>query len=175
LLSVSIVQPVVNQNHMGGMEMAETAIDHGTVTVERTINLPAARVFAAYADAKERARLAAPSDTAVFIYEETDFRVGGRDVARCGAKDDPRFRVESRYVDIAPGQRIVTADTVHENTQLLSANITTVEFSDGSEGTHVKITVQVTSFVGDGMIENTRAGNTGSLANMARYLEQSQP
>jgi uncharacterized protein YndB with AHSA1/START domain len=155
------------------MEMAETATDHGTVVVERTINLPAARVFAAYADAKERARWAAPSDTAVFIYEETDFQVGGRDVARCGAKDDPQFRVESRYVDIAPGQRIVTADTVHENTRLLSANITTVEFSDGSEGTHVKITVQVTSFAGDGMIENTRAGNTGSLANMAQYLEQS--
>jgi uncharacterized protein YndB with AHSA1/START domain len=157
------------------MEMAEIAIDHGTVVVERTINLPAARVFAAYADAKERARWAAPSDTAVFMYEETDFRVGGRDVARCGSKDDPRFRVESRYVDIAPGQRIVTADTVHENTQLLSANITTVEFSDDPGGTQVKVTVQVTSLFGDGMIENTRAGNRGSLANMARYLEQSQP
>jgi len=29
----------------------------------------------------------------------------------------------------------------------------------------------VTSFVGPGMIENTRAGHQGSLANMARYLE----
>jgi uncharacterized protein YndB with AHSA1/START domain len=83
--------------------------------------------------------------------------------------------VDSRYVDIAQGQRIVTTETVHENTQLLSANITTVEFSDDSGGTQVKITVQVTSLVGDGMIENTRSGNAGSLANMARYLEQSQP
>jgi uncharacterized protein YndB with AHSA1/START domain len=51
---------------------------------------------------------------------EEDFRVGGRDVARCGAKDDPRFRVESRYVDIVPGQRIITTETIHENTKLLA-------------------------------------------------------
>jgi uncharacterized protein YndB with AHSA1/START domain len=57
--------------------MAKTAIDHGTVVVERTINVPAARAFGAYADAEERARWAAPSDTAVFIYEEADFRVWG--------------------------------------------------------------------------------------------------
>jgi uncharacterized protein YndB with AHSA1/START domain len=154
--------------------MAATATDHGTVVVERTIHQPVSRVFAAYADAEQRAKWGAPSETAVFLYEEADFRVGGRDVARCGAKDDPRFRVESRYVDIKPDQRIVTADTVHENTKLLSANITTVEFSDLSVGTHVKVTVQVASLVGDGMIENTRSGNAGSLAKMAQYLEQVQ-
>ena len=152
--------------------MAETTIVHGTVVVERTINVPIARAFAAYADADERALWAAPSDTAVFEYEETDFRVGGRDVARCGAKDDPRFRVESRYVEIQPRHRIVTTDTVHESTELLTANITTTEFFDENQGTRVKVTVQVASLVGDEMIENSRSGNTGSLANMAQYLEQ---
>lgn len=153
--------------------MAESMIDHGTVVVERTIKVPVARAYAAYADATERARWAAPSETAVFIYEETDFKVGGRDVARCGPKEDPRFRVESRYVDIVPGQRIMTTDTVHDSDKLLTANIITMEFSDNAQSTRVKVTVQVTSLVGSEMIDNTRAGNTGSLANMAQYLEQS--
>lgn len=152
--------------------MAQNQVHHGTVVVERTINVPTARVFDAYADADERARWAAPSDTAVFFYDETDFRVGGRDVARCGAKDDPRFRVESTYVNIAQHQRIVTTDTVQEGVNLLSANLNTIEFFDEGKGTRVKITVQVTSFVGDEMIESTRSGNEGSLANMARHLEQ---
>lgn len=152
--------------------MAQNQIHHGTVVVERTIHVPTERVFAAYADADERARWAAPSDTAVFIYDETDFRVGGRDVARCGAKDDPRFRVESTYAHIAQHQCIVTTDTVQEGISLLSANLNTIEFFDEGNDTRVKITVQVTSFVGDEMIESTRSGNEGSLANMARYLEQ---
>lgn len=153
--------------------MTQKLVNHGTVVVERTIKVPTARVFAAYADADERIRWAAPSDTAVFIYDETDFRVGGRDVARCGAKHDPRFRVESTYVHIAQGQCIVTTDTVHEGTNLLCANVNTLELFDEGQGTRVKITVQVTSFVGDAMIENTRSGNNGSLANMVSYLEQS--
>ncbi len=151
--------------------MTQNRVHHGTVVVERKINVPTARAFAAYADAGERARWAAPSDTAVFIYDQTDFRVGGHDVARCGAKDDPRFRVESTYAFIEQQQCIVTTDTVHEGTNLLAANVNTVEFFDEAPGTRVKITVQVTSFVGDAMIENTRSGNNGSLASLASYLE----
>lgn len=152
--------------------MGKSTIDHGTIVVERTIKVPAVRAFSAYADATERAQWAAPSDTAVFIYDETDFRVGGRDVARCGPKEDPHFRVESRYVDIVPTQRIMTSDTVHDGAKLLSASITTKEFFDDNQSTVVKVTVQIASFVGGDMIENTRAGNTGSLANLTQYLER---
>lgn len=144
---------------------------HGTVVVERTINVPVAHAYAAFADEKERSRWAAPSDTAAFIYEETDFRVGGRDVARCGAKADPRFRVETRYVDIVPEQRVVSTETIHEQSTLLATNITTIEFFPEGSSARLKVTVQITSFVGNGMIENTKAGHTGSLANMARHLE----
>ena len=152
--------------------MTSTATDHGTVVVERTINVPVARAYAAFANPKDREAWAAPSDTAVFIYDETDFRVGGRDVARCGAKNDPRFRVEARYVDIVPMQRIVSTETIHEADRLLAANITTVEFLPEGERTRMKVTVQIASFVGQGMIENTEAGHTGALNNMAQYLER---
>jgi uncharacterized protein YndB with AHSA1/START domain len=152
--------------------MASTATDHGTIIVEHTINVPVARAYGAFANAREREAWAAPSATAIFIYDETDFRVGGRDVARCGAKDDPRFRVETRYVDIIPMQRIVSTETIHEVNKLLAANVTTVEFLPDGQRTRIKVTVQVTSFVGKGIIDSTKAGHTGSLSNMAQYLEQ---
>lgn len=153
--------------------MTEPTTHHGTVVVEQTIDAPIARVYAAFADAKERESWAAPSDTAVFRYEEHDFRVGGRDVAICGAKTDPRFRVEQLYIDIVPERRVVSTETISETgKQTLAANITTLEFVTDGNRTHVRVTVQVTSFVGPGMIENTKAGNAGSLASMARYLEK---
>lgn len=146
-------------------------ISHGTVHVQRTIEAHVDRVYAAFADPKEREAYAAPSETAVFIYDETDFRVGGRDVARCGPKADPRFRVETRYIAIAPLQHVVSAETIHDGEMLLATNITTVEFEASQQRTTVSIAVQVASFVGQGMIDNTKGGHEGSLANMAKYLE----
>jgi uncharacterized protein YndB with AHSA1/START domain len=152
--------------------MSSNPVVHGTVVVERTIAVPVTRVYGAFADAKEREAWGAPSDTAIFVYDEIDFRVGGRDVARCGAKDDPRFRVETRYIDIVPTQRVVSTETIHEIDNLLAVNITTIEFVPEGQRTRLKVTVQVTSFVGNGMIDNTKAGHTGSLSNMAQYLER---
>lgn len=153
--------------------MTDVTTHHGTVVVEHRINAPVARVWAAFANAKERERWGAPSDTAVFLYEEADFRVGGRDVARCGAKEDPRFRVEARYVDIVPERRVVWTETISEAGQrMLAANLTTLEITPDRTATRLRVTVQVTSFVGAGMVENTKAGHTGSLASMARHLEK---
>jgi uncharacterized protein YndB with AHSA1/START domain len=157
---------------IGDLIMTDISTDHGTVVVERTLDVPVSRVYAALADAKERAGWAAPSDTAVFIYDETNFSVGGRDLARCGAKEDPRYRVEARYLDIVGERRVVWTETIHEADKLLATNITTVELMPDGERTRLKMTVQVTSFTGAGMIDNTEAGHKGSLANMARHLEQ---
>ncbi len=152
--------------------MSDISTDHGTITVERALAAPVARVYAAFADPKARESWGAPSDTAVFIYDEADFRVGGRDLARCGPKDDPRFRVETRYVDIVPERRVVWTETIREIERLLATNITTLELRPDGERTHVKVTVQVTSFVGPDMIKYTKAGHEGSLAGMARHLER---
>jgi hypothetical protein len=69
-------------------------------------------------------------------------------------------------------RRIVSTETIHEADKLLAANITTIEFLPDGQRTRMKVTVQVTSFVGKGMIENTKAGHAGSLSNMAQYLER---
>jgi uncharacterized protein YndB with AHSA1/START domain len=154
--------------------MTDISTDHATVVVERTLAVPVSRVYSAFADAKARASWGAPSDTAVFIYDEANFSVGGRDLARCGAKEDPRYRVETRYVDIVAERRVVWTETIHEVDKLLATNITTLEFLPDGQRTRVKVTVQVASFVGPGMIKNTKDGHEGSLANMARHLEQAK-
>lgn len=159
--------------------MAGISTDHGTVVVERVLDVPLARAYGAFADATQRARWGSPSDTAAFIYDAADFRVGGLDVIRCGPKQDPRFRVAARYIDIVPEQRVVWSEAISESPRdgrlidaPLAANLTTVELFQQGPRTRVKVTVQVTSFVGAAMIDNTRDGHTGSLANMARILER---
>jgi uncharacterized protein YndB with AHSA1/START domain len=172
LLPIGAVQATLKiANHQVGAVMPDISTDYGTIVVERTLNVPISLAYGAFADAKQRATWGAPSDTAIFIYDETDFRVGGLDLARCGARDDPRFRVEARYVDIVHERRIVWTETIREIDKPLAVNITTLEFQSRGQCTHIKVTIQVTSFVGIGMIDNTTAGYEGSLANMARHLE----
>lgn len=151
--------------------MIDVSTDYGTVVVQRTLNVPVARAYNAFADANERANWGAPSETATFIYEETNFKVGGRDLARCGPKQDPKFAVEARYVDIVAQRRVVWVEMIREIDRLLAVNITTLEFRPKGHCTDLKVTVQVTSFVGPEMIKNTQSGHEGALNNMARHLE----
>jgi uncharacterized protein YndB with AHSA1/START domain len=94
------------------------------------------------------------------------------DLIRCGAKDDPRYRVEVRYIDIVAERRVVWTETIRDPDKVLATNITALEFMPDGQRTRLKVTVQVTSFAGAGMIQNTKAGHEGSLAGMARYLER---
>jgi len=153
--------------------MKQASTHHGTVVVEHVIDAPVSRVYAAFANSKEREAWGAPSDSTAYYYEEADFRVGGRDIARCGAKSDPRFIVEARYVDITHERRVVWTETIREADHALAANVTTLELISEGNRTRLTVTVQVTSFVGEDMISNTKSGHTGSLASMALHIEQS--
>src|ERR1700730_2921179 len=85
---------------------------HATLIFERIIAAPIEKVFAAIADPVVRTKWGAPSDTAVVIYDEADFREGGLDRFRCGSKANPNIHGETRYLDIVDNQRIVSSETV---------------------------------------------------------------
>jgi uncharacterized protein YndB with AHSA1/START domain len=152
--------------------MTDDSTQHGTVVFERTYDAPISRVYAALADPVARARWSAPSDTSIFVYDEADFRVGGRDIFRCDSRSDPRHRGETRYHDIVPERRIVSTEVVDELDQRLSVAVITVELERKDERTKLKLTVQVVSLDGPGMIEGTKAGYTDALDNLGRYLER---
>lgn len=41
-----------------------------------------------------------------------DFRIGGRDVFRCGSMDDPQFRGATTSCHIIPNRRIVSTEVI---------------------------------------------------------------
>ena len=83
------------------------------------------RVFAAFANPVERANWGTPSESAAFIHDEADFRVGGRDVFRCGAKNDPQYRGVTTYYVIVPNRRIVSRETVETAGKILLISMST--------------------------------------------------
>jgi uncharacterized protein YndB with AHSA1/START domain len=142
---------------------------HATITLERTYRAPLERVFSEFADPVARARWSAPSND-VLIYDQTEFRAGGRDLFRCGPKNDPKFRGEIFYHLIVPNRRVVSSETLDVDGQRLAVSLNTLDFEPAGEGTNLKVTVQMVSLVGADMIEGYESGNKSALENLGRHL-----
>jgi uncharacterized protein YndB with AHSA1/START domain len=151
--------------------MSNQDLKHETLVFERICPAPVERVFAAFADPEERANWGTPSETAAFIYDKVDFREGGSDVFRCGDKSNPQYRGVTTYYDIVPNQRIISSETVEtEGRKLLISMATTTLQAEGS-GTKVIVTVQLTSLVGEGMLNGAKFGHNASLDNLVKAME----
>ena len=142
---------------------------HATITLERTYRAPLERVFSEFADPVARARWSPPSND-VLIYDQTDFREGGRDLFQCGPENDPKFRGETLYHLIVLNRRVVSSETVDVNGQRLAVSLNTLDLEASGESTNLKLTVQMVSLVGAGIIEGYESGNHSALENLARHL-----
>jgi uncharacterized protein YndB with AHSA1/START domain len=145
---------------------------HATIKLEHRYSAPVERVFSEFADPVARARWSAPSNDAL-IYDEADFRVGGKDVFRCGPKGDPKFRGETRYLHIVANAQVVSSETVEMDGQRLAVALTTFDFEPTDCGSHLTVTVQVVSFGGPDMIHGYEFGNKSALNNLSHYLSNS--
>jgi len=144
-------------------------LSHETVDFERHYDAPPERVFAAWADSVAMSRWAVPGPEFGLHYEQSEFRVGGRDVARCGATNDLKYRAEVLYLDIVDNDRIVFAETIREAGKPLCASLVSVSIATNGTGTRLNVTCQITEFV-DGMAQGYRDGYGATLDNLVHEL-----
>lgn len=144
-------------------------IVHDTITLDRRVSAPVAAVWDAYADPAQRARWSVPVGEAM-VYDEADFREGGRDRYRCGPPKTLDFHAEAGYTRIIPEELIVCTETVRAEGRPLATAVVTWEFEPDGDQTLVKVTAQVVSFVGAGMIDGTRSGHAKALEQLEDFL-----
>jgi len=148
--------------------MAET-LHHATINLEHCYTATAEKVFSEFADPVVRAKWSVPlNDT--LIYGSTDFREGGGDVFRCGPPNDLRFRGETRYQVIVYNKCVISTETLTEGDKRLAVALNSLEFLETDEGTTLRVTIQLVSFVGPGMDGGYESGNRSALEGLARHL-----
>jgi uncharacterized protein YndB with AHSA1/START domain len=145
---------------------------HDTLVIERSFDASPARVFQAFADPAARMRWGVPSANVELVYLETDFRVGGRDVSRCGPAGNLMFHVDLTYLDIVPDARIVSVETVSQDAKRLSVSLISVEFHRSGQGTRLVLTDQIAALDGSDMVAGSRAGFNAALDNLAGELRR---
>ncbi len=135
---------------------ARTA-QHGTIRLERTFKAQPARVFAAWAEPKARAKWDVPGRWV--IAEQTfDFREGGRELKRFGPKDDPRFVADTLYIDVVAERRIVFSYSMTSHGMPISVSLTTIELSPDGGDTHLLLTEQIVFLDGNDNAANREEG-----------------
>jgi len=142
---------------------------------ERDVPAPVEKVFAAFADPALRSEWGAPSDTAVVIYDEADFREGGQDRFRCGPKANPDIHGVTRYLDIVANRRVVSSETISVAGKRLCASLATLELAANGDGTKLTNTTQLASFIGEDMIKGHEMGTNAALDNLVRYFQAKIP
>ncbi len=145
------------------------AVHHATISFERFFSETPARVFADFADPVARAKWSAPTGDAL-VYDETDFRVGGRDIFRCGPKDDLKFRAETRYLLIVPDRCVVSSETLETEGHNLAVSLSTMELEPAKDGVNLRLTIQIASSVGEDLIKGFESGNKSALEGLAAHL-----
>ncbi|HEY7888520.1 MAG TPA: SRPBCC domain-containing protein [Steroidobacteraceae bacterium] len=143
---------------------------HTTLVFERDVPAPVEKVFAALADPVARSQWGAPSETAVIIYDEADFREGGQDRFRCGSKANPNIHGTTRYLDILTNHHVVSSETISMEGRRLCASLTTLELEPLGNSTKLTHTTQLASFIGEDMVKGYEAGTNASLDNLVRYF-----
>ena len=146
------------------------SVVHDTLTFSQSIHAPLSLVWEAIADSAQRTVWGVPAGEAQ-VYDESNFRVGDRDVYRCGPAETLEFSGVAEYLQIVPESLIVHTDVVAVEGKILAAALLTWQFKTQDGATRILLTDQVTSFVGTDMIDGHRNGHTKALEQLRVYVE----
>ena len=151
--------------------MSLSTVAHETFVVERTYDVPVARVFQAWADPLLKARWFAGSAEALGAGYELDFRVGGRETNRGGPPGGPVYTYESEFRDIVPRQRIVYTYEMFADEARISVSLATVQFSGDDATSHVVLTEQGVFLDGHDTVVQREEGTRSLLDSLGASLD----
>lgn len=146
-------------------------IAHDTIHLSRRLDADLVDVWAAYADTAHRSRWSVPEGEEM-VFDADDLRSGGSARYRCGTPGELQFAGSIDYLHIAPEAEVVHTEIMRTGSELLSAGLLTWTFRAANPGTELTVTVQVTSFVGEGMLDGARNGHRIALDQLAALLRR---
>jgi uncharacterized protein YndB with AHSA1/START domain len=115
---------------------------HGVFTLTRDYPHPPAVLYRAFAEREAKDRWFGGGDDWTAIRREMDVRPGGREIAEGRWKSGLVTTFEAVYLDVVPGERLVYAYNLFQDSRKISVSLATIEIRAGAAGSQVRITEQ---------------------------------
>jgi uncharacterized protein YndB with AHSA1/START domain len=148
--------------------MSDRSATHSTFVIERDYDVPAARVFAAWADVNAKGNWFGPGGEKG---HELDFREGGREHFEA-AVEGAVYSYDALYEDIVRDERIVYTYNMHRDGVRMSVSVTTVELLADGDRTHLRYTEQGVFLDGEDKPELREHGTKELLDKLGEALAQ---
>ncbi|MCV9937970.1 SRPBCC family protein [Boseaceae bacterium BT-24-1] len=150
--------------------MTANPVVHASFTIERSYAASPVRVFAAFADPKQKRRWFAEGEGWEVEQFDVDFRVGGHERSRFRFQGGPPITNDTVYQVIQPNERIILAYAMAIDGAPLSGSLLTMEFMPEGTGTRFVFTEQGAYLDGkDGPIHREE-GSRELLEALAKLL-----
>jgi uncharacterized protein YndB with AHSA1/START domain len=150
--------------------VSKRSAQHATFTIERDYAAPPARVFAAWADPKAKARWFVGPDDWEKSDHKLDFRVGGKESVSGGPPGGPKHVYNAVYQDIVTNQRIVLTYDMHLDKTRISVSLLTLEFRPVGSDTKLVLTEQDVFLDEFDNVASREKGTRDLLDNLESWL-----
>ncbi len=149
--------------------MSQRNTTHATFVIERDLPHPPAKVFAAYADPKKKAKwFGGPPEWN--SEHRMDFRVGGKETSTGGPPGGVVHKMSGEYWDIVENERIVMSYEMHLGATRISVSLGTTEIKPNGVGSKLTYTEQGAYLDGYDDAGQREEGTRELLGQLETYL-----
>lgn len=150
--------------------MTKRTATHATFVIERDYPHPPAKVFAAFADPKKKARWFGGPEEWEKSNHKLDFRVGGQESVSGGPPGGTVHAYNAEIWDIVENERIVTSYQMHLDDRRISVSLATYEFKANGASTTFVLTEQGVFLDGYDDAGQREEGTRELLSQLETYL-----
>jgi len=148
--------------------------DFGQLQFERSLSTAPARVFTALTSPEDRMAWGPPDPQSVVLIEGQPAPAPGvRELSRVGPRENPYVDVATDWVIIEAPTRLLYTETLSAEGEALGTSMATCELTPNGDGTTLRVTVQLVSFVGQEGMDEIEAGWTHAIDSLDRHLSGS--
>ena len=150
--------------------MTKRTATHATFVIERDYPHPPAKVFAAFADPKKKARWFGGPEEWEKSNHKLDFRIGGQESVSGGPPGGTVHAYHAEIWDIVENERIVTSYQMHLDDRRISVSLATYEFKANGASTTFVLTEQGVFLDGYDDAGQREEGTRELLSQLETYL-----
>lgn len=150
--------------------MTKRTATHATFVIERDYPHPPAKVFAAFADPKKKARWFGGPEEWEKSNHKLDFRIGGQESVSGGPPGGTVHAYNAEIWDIVENERIVTSYQMHLDDRRISVSLATYEFKLSGASTTFVLTEQGVFLDGYDDAGQREEGTRELLSQLETYL-----
>jgi uncharacterized protein YndB with AHSA1/START domain len=122
--------------------MSQRTTTHATFVIERQYNTPPAKLFAAFADAKQKAQWFVGPEAWEKSNHTLDFRIGGKESVSGGPPGGTVHTYAGTIWDIVDNERIVISYEMHLGETRISVSLGTTDIKPNGAGSTLTYTEQ---------------------------------